>query len=131
MSRPILRAVLLFCCLFLLNATCSAQEDFDARSNEGLTRNPAGVKFLLRTESQNLTFHLYETIPIRLEFSSVRPLKYSIENEVMNYATQTQVEVEPGNAVSLTLDQGRITDSSSIPQIGITFRSNKSCSSAS
>jgi hypothetical protein len=90
-------------CLLASAGACGAQTDFDIRNKEGLTRNPPGVTLSLRTQDGRLTFHLFETIPIELAFSSSRPLTYSIElDETMNFAGWTQkIEVDPDSAVLL------------------------------
>jgi hypothetical protein len=81
-----------------------AQTDLDIRNKEGLSRNPAGLKLLLKTKDDRQTFHLFETIPIELQFSSSRLATYSIElDEAMNFAGWThKFEVEPADAVLLT-----------------------------
>lgn len=86
---------------------CKAQSAFDIKHGEGLSRNPAAVTFLLQIEGDRSTFHLFETIPIMLEFSSTRPRVYSIElDEFDNAAGSAQrVEVEPRDAVLRTFGE--------------------------
>lgn len=71
---------------------------------EGLSRNPAGLRLLLRTKGGKSTFHLFETIPVELEFSSSRSSAYSIElDERMNFAGQAnKFEVSPADTVFLS-----------------------------
>jgi len=91
-------------CMLSAVHLCSAQTDFDIRNKEGLSRNPAGLTLLLKAEAERQTFHLFETIPIELEFSSSSPSTYSIElDEAMNFAGWThRFQVEPENSVLLT-----------------------------
>jgi hypothetical protein len=39
-------------CLLSAVHLCSAQTDFDIRNKEGLSRNPAGLTLLLKTEAE-------------------------------------------------------------------------------
>lgn len=65
----------------------NAQAQFETRNEEGLRRNATGVKVILRAKGARSTFHLYETIPIELDFSSSTPSAYSVElDETMNFA---------------------------------------------
>jgi hypothetical protein len=81
-----------------------AQAEFELRNQEGLSLNPAGVRLVLRTEDARSTFHLYQTIPIEVEFSSSTPSAYSIElDEIMNFAgSANRLEVSPIDTVFLT-----------------------------
>jgi len=73
--------------LWMMSFPFGAQAQFETRNEEGLGRNPAGVKAILRTKGARSTFHLYETIPIELDFFSSTPSAYSIElDETMNFA---------------------------------------------
>jgi hypothetical protein len=105
MRRITLLPLCLLGCLLSVAHPCGAQTDFDIGNKEGLSRNPAGVRLLLRTTDGRLTFHLFETIPVELNFSSSRPSTYSIElDESMNFAGWTHTfEVEPEKTVLLTL----------------------------
>jgi hypothetical protein len=60
---------------------------------------------VLRTKDGRATFHLFEAIPLKLEFSSSLPSTYSIElDESMNFAGWThKFEVEPKDAILLSL----------------------------
>lgn len=82
----------------------SAQTEFDTRNSEGLQSNPKGVKLSLSTRDRRSTFHLYETIPIDLEFSSLQPSTYSIElDEHMNFAGSSNTfEVSPADTTFVT-----------------------------
>jgi hypothetical protein len=107
MSRPTLPSLALLASLLTTVLPCNAQTDFEARNKEGLSRNPGGVTLLLRTEDGRSAFHLFETIPIELDFSSTRPLTYSIElDEMMNTAGQANnYQVSPAGAVFLPYAQ--------------------------
>src|ERR1700731_5036347 len=100
-----LRPLFVLGCLLSVAYPTRAQTDFDNGNIQGLRRNPAGLKLELRTKDGRLTFHLFETIPVELEFSSSRPSTYSIElDESMNFAGWThKFEVEPQEAVLLTM----------------------------
>jgi hypothetical protein len=104
MKRPALIPLCFLACLLAMAPPCRAQADFDIRNKEGLGRNPAGLTLSLKTEDDRQTFHLFETIPVELEFSSSRPSTYSIElDESMNFAGWTHTfQVEPEQAVLLT-----------------------------
>ncbi len=93
----------LLSCLLSIVRPCGAQTDFALRNKEGLSRNPAELKLFLRTEDGSATFHLFETIPIALEFTSTRPSAYSIElDEMMNFAGQASTfEVSPADSAFL------------------------------
>jgi hypothetical protein len=82
---------------------CSAQTDFEIRNEQARKHNPSGFKFILRTEGGRTTFHLFETIPIELAFSSSRDSTYAIElDEVMNFAGQSdRFQVDPDDTVVL------------------------------
>jgi len=84
---------------------CSAQTEFEQRNQKGLEQNPPELKFVLRTKVERSAYHLFETIPIELAYSSSRPSTYSIEiDETMNFAGWThRFYVEPENTVLLTL----------------------------
>lgn len=99
-----LRPLFLLGCLLSVVYPTRAQTDFDNSNKQGLRRNPAGLKLVLRTKDGRMTFHLFETIPVELEFSSSRPLTFSIElDEAMNFSGWThKFEVEPENAILLT-----------------------------
>jgi hypothetical protein len=87
--------------------TAAGQTKLDALSSGERNRNPDGVRFVLRTQNGRLQFHLFETIPIELVFSSSRPDTYTIElDELMNPAGATQeFEVQPQDTVLLTWRQ--------------------------
>lgn len=104
MRRTNLLPVCFVAFLLWMTHPCVAQTDFDIRNQEGLSRNPAGLTLLLKTEDDRPTFHLFETIPIEVEFSSSRPSTYTIElDESMNFAGWThKFEVEPDNSILLT-----------------------------
>jgi hypothetical protein len=89
--------------LLLLARPCVAQSELEARNKVGLLRNPPGMQLLLRTKEAKLTFHLFETIPIELVFSSTVPSTYSIElDETMNFAGGTDYyNVEPAQSTLL------------------------------
>lgn len=107
MSRSLLVPLTLLSGLLSVVHPCGAQSDFDIHNKEGLSRNPAGLKLLLRTKDGRLTFHLFETIPIELDFSSMRSSAYSIEmDEAMNFAGQANTfEVFPADTVLLPHSQ--------------------------
>jgi hypothetical protein len=104
MRQAALLALCFVACLLSMAHPCHAQTDFDVRNKEGLSRNPVRLTLLLKPEDERHTFHLFETIPIELEFSSSRPSTYSIElDETMNFAGATHTfEVEPEITVLLT-----------------------------
>jgi hypothetical protein len=104
MMRAALLPLSFLLCLLSAVHLCGTQTDFDIRNKEGLSRNPAGLTLLLKAEAERQTFHLFETIPIELEFSSSSPSTYSIElDEAMNFAGWThRFQVEPENSVLLT-----------------------------
>lgn len=74
--------------LLLICASAAwGQEDFLAGHEAGLQCNPPGVKLILRTRNRGATYHLFEPIPIDLQFSSEKPFAYTIElDEMMNLA---------------------------------------------
>jgi hypothetical protein len=76
-------------------------------NEDGLKGNPAGVKVVLRTKDGRSTFHLFEAIPIELDFSSAAPSAYSIElDEAMNFAgSANRFEVSSTDSVFLTFSQ--------------------------
>lgn len=86
---------------------CKAQTQLQTRNEAGLKGNPAGVKLVLRTTDGRSTFHLFETIPIELNFSSAPPSAYSIElDETTNFAgAANRFEVSSTDSVFLTLSQ--------------------------
>jgi hypothetical protein len=76
-------------CLLLAFADfcASAQDPFKTKHELGMNANPPGVHVKLRINGDQSTFHLFETIPIVLEFTSASPTRYSIEmDEAMNFA---------------------------------------------
>jgi hypothetical protein len=91
-------------CLLSVAPPCGARTDCAKPNQKGLIRNPAGLRLLLRTEDGKSTFHLFETIPVELEFSSSRSSTYSIElDERMNFAGQAnKFEASPADTVFLT-----------------------------
>jgi hypothetical protein len=93
--------------LFVASSLCGAQTQIEIRNEEGLKHNPAGVKVVLRTEGDRSTFHLFERIPIELDFTSIEPSAYSIElDEIMNFAgSANSFEVSSNDSVFLTLTQ--------------------------
>ncbi|MDR3720056.1 MAG: hypothetical protein P4L00_00525 [Candidatus Acidoferrales bacterium] len=101
--RTILIPFALLCCLLLITHWCGAQTEFEIRNKEGLGRNPAGLRLSLRTKDGRSAFHLFETIPIELEFRSSRSSAYSLElDEEMNFAGQAnKFEVSPRDTVFL------------------------------
>jgi hypothetical protein len=100
-----LRPLFLLGCLLSIVSATGAQTDFDNSNKQGLRRNPAGLRLVLRTKDGRATFHLFEAIPLKLEFSSSLPSTYSIElDESMNFAGWThKFEVEPKDAILLSL----------------------------
>src|SRR6266852_5526788 len=90
-------------CLLCLNYPCVAQAKFESENKKALESNPPGVDVVLQTEGGRSEFHLFETIPIELDFSSSHPLAYSIElDEVMNFAGQAnRFKVFPSDTVFL------------------------------
>jgi hypothetical protein len=104
MRRSVHFSFSLMVCLLLFAQLGSAQAEFDIRNTEGIQRNPKGVKLSLRTKDGRSTFRLYETIPIDLEFSSLRPSAYSIElDEYMNFAGSSNTfEVSPTDTAFVT-----------------------------
>jgi hypothetical protein len=101
MRRTILFPLAVLSCLLSVAHRCGAQTEFETRNKEGLGRNPAGLRLFLRTEDGRSTFHLFERIPVILEFSSSRSSAYSIEfDEEMNFAGQANTfEVFPRDTV--------------------------------
>jgi hypothetical protein len=99
-----LRPLFVLGCLLSVVYPTGAQTDFDNGNKQGVRRNPAGLKLVLRTKDGRMTFHFFETIPVELEFSSSRPSTFSIElDEIMNFSGWTRkFEVEPENAILLT-----------------------------
>jgi hypothetical protein len=89
--------------LWMMSFPFGAQAQFETRNEEGLGRNPAGVKVILRAKGARSTFHLYETIPIELDFFSSTPSAYSIElDETMNFAgSANRFEVSGADTVFL------------------------------
>jgi hypothetical protein len=77
------------------------------RNEEGLKHNPVRVKVVLRTQGNRSTFHLFERIPIELEFTSIEPSAYSIElDETMNFAgSANRFEVSNPETVFLSVSQ--------------------------
>jgi hypothetical protein len=104
MKRTALLPVCIVASLLWVTHPSVAQTDFDIRNQDGIGHNPTGLRLLLKTEDDRQTFHLFETIPIELEFSSSRPSTYTIEmDESMNFAGWAhKFEVEPDNAILLT-----------------------------
>jgi hypothetical protein len=104
MRRSVYISFSLLACLPFFTQLGSAQTEFDTRNSEGLQSNPKGVKLSLRTRDGRSTFHLYETIPIDLEFSSLQPSAYTIElDESMNFAGSSNTfEVSPAETVFVT-----------------------------
>ncbi|MGA9885408.1 MAG: hypothetical protein WBQ34_16960 [Candidatus Acidiferrales bacterium] len=102
-KRMALLSSALLASLLPLAHSGAAQAGFYTRNKAAIDRNPPGVKLLLRTKEGRRTFHLFETIPIELEYSSKHPETYSIElDEVMNVGGQKhKFEIEPENAVLL------------------------------
>jgi len=101
MNRAILALLCALTCMLAFAHRCSAQSEFEVRHEEAVSRNPAGVKLELRTADGRSSFHLFETIPIELEFSSSRAATYSIElDEAMNFAGQANwFDVSPRDTV--------------------------------
>jgi hypothetical protein len=97
----------LFVAVVIRPAPTSAQTTFDSRHTEALHQNPAGVKLSLRTKSKTSTFHLFETIPIELSYSSSRPSAFAIEmDEAMNFAGHRHIfDVDQPDAVLLTWEE--------------------------
>jgi hypothetical protein len=78
-----------------------APNEFEQRNQLGVKKNPSDLKFEIRTQDGGDTYHLYETIPVEMVFSSSRPATYSIEmNEAMNRGAQRyRFEVDQVDAV--------------------------------
>jgi hypothetical protein len=95
--------------LLLIGCPCTAQTN-PARPAGMLLhdQNPPGLNVTLRTRGAKTTFHLFETIPIEVAFSSTKPSVYSIElDEGMNFAGNTNsFEVSPADSVVLTSPAG-------------------------
>jgi hypothetical protein len=104
MSRAILISFLCVTFSVACARECLAQTDFDARHTEALHHNPTGVKLSLRTKTGNHSFHLFETIPIVLAYSSSRPSTFAIEmDETMNFAGHWHTfDVDQPDAVLLS-----------------------------
>src|SRR5271169_120864 len=104
MRRSVHFSFSLLVCLLLLVQLDSAQTQFEIRNSEELQGNPKGVKLSLRTRDGRSTLHLYETIPIDLEFRSSQPSSYSIElDEYMNFAGSSNTfEVSPTETAFVT-----------------------------
>jgi hypothetical protein len=80
------RSIGLLLLLATIGLSCR-RTPFEISNTKGLKDNPPGVKFVLRTQDGRSKFHLYETIPIELAFSSEELAAYSIElDEAMNFA---------------------------------------------
>jgi hypothetical protein len=105
--RIVLPTLGLLFALWTVSFPCYAQTPFEMRHEEGMKSNPAGVKVVLRTRDGGTTFHLFETIPVELNFSSTTPSAYSIElDETMNFAgSANRFEVSNVDSVFLTLSQ--------------------------
>jgi hypothetical protein len=93
--------------LLIASSLCNAQTQIEARNEQGLARNPAGVRIALRAQSGRSTFHLFERIPVELDFTSAAPSTYSIEmDETMNFAgSANRFEASSNQSVFLTLTQ--------------------------
>lgn len=79
------------------------QSEFEIHNQEGLKKNPPGLRFNLQTQGGRNTCHLYETIPFEMVFTSSRSMAYSIELlEGTNPAGQSdRFEIEPANSIVL------------------------------
>ena len=104
MSRNASFSTVILAWILLFVQIGRAQTEFDIRNSEGLQHNPKGVRLSLRTGGGRSTFHLYESIPIDLEFSSSQPSAYSIElDESMNFAGSSNTfEVSPAQTSFVT-----------------------------
>jgi hypothetical protein len=105
--RIVLSALGLLLAPWTISFPCNGQTQFEMRHQERLKGNPAGVKVVLRTRDRKTAFHLFETIPIELDFSSIAPSAYSIElDETMNFAgSANRFEASSVDSVFLTLSQ--------------------------
>jgi hypothetical protein len=92
----------------LVKFLCFAQTNFERENKEALDRNSPGLRVSLRTQDGRGIFHLFETIPIELDFASTHASDYSIElDEVMNFAGQTnRFEAFPGDTILLPAPVG-------------------------
>lgn len=104
MRRSVHFSFSLLVCLLLFAPLGGAQSEFNIRNSEGLQRNPKGLKLSLQSTERRSTFHLYETVPIDLEFSSSQLSAYSIElDEAMNFAGSSNTfEVSPADTALVT-----------------------------
>jgi hypothetical protein len=100
-------ALVLVSVLSIISPLCNAKTQIETRNKEGLKHNPAGVRVALRAQAGRSTFHLFERIPIELDFTSAAPSAYSIElDETMNFAgSANRFEVSSNDSVFLTLTQ--------------------------
>lgn len=110
MSRLASVSVMLVAFLSLspwISPTCAAQSGFYARHKAAVARNPPGVKLLLRTPDGRRSFHLFETIPFEMEYSSAQADTYSIElDESMNIGGwKHKFEIVPRNLVLLNASE--------------------------
>ncbi len=84
MQRLLLLLFFIFPAVAQTDATDSA---FDSRHKEALHQNPLALHLSLRTVDGGSTFHLFETIPIEVAYSTTRPDTFTIEmDEAMNPA---------------------------------------------
>jgi hypothetical protein len=83
-------------------AVAAAQQKLE--SGKQPMHNPADLKVELRTLGHQTSFHLYETIPLEISYSSSQPKSYEIElNETMNPGGQTDwLDAQPPDGVIRT-----------------------------
>ncbi|HTQ85269.1 MAG TPA: hypothetical protein VMI93_03580 [Candidatus Solibacter sp.] len=101
MQFTALTSGILFSLLLACTSVGLGQTDFVARHQRGLESNPVGVRVELRSKGGHSTFHLFEPIPIELQFSSTRPSAYTVEmDEAMNSAGQSDsYHADPAGAI--------------------------------
>jgi hypothetical protein len=69
--------------LILITVACAdAQQSlkaFEGEYAQGLHQNPAGITFVISTADGHTTYHLHDTIPIKLALASKNPHVYTFE----------------------------------------------------
>jgi hypothetical protein len=101
MQRAIILLLFIFPVVAQTDATHTA---FDSRHKDAIHQNHSGLRFSLRTVEGGTTFHLFETIPIEVSYSTTRPDTFTIEmDEAMNFAGGIRrFDVDPTDGVLLT-----------------------------